>query len=399
MAGLCLALGLALGGGCSEDEPSPAPAPRVQERQDLASAVLSDLQRAIADGDASRAGSLAAEDPEAEHRLESVISNAQDLRVRDFTLRYIDVDGVLTADLPDDQWAAAVDASWAFGGFDREPARTEITVTFELDGKRAGIVSFGGGERVTPLWLTDRLQVRRSAVALVMLADGSTRSLTTYTRLANAAVPVVRRVLPDWRSGLVVEIPGSSAQLDDVLGAQPGEYGAVAAVTAAADGSLAPTAPIHVFINPEVSGGLRKVGAQVVMSHEAAHVATRAVSSGVALWLLEGFADYVALRDVDLPLSRTAGQILDQVRRDGAPAALPGPAEFNTRTTHLGAAYEAAWLACRLLARIGGEDALVDLYRRVSRGATVDAALNRTFGFGEKEFTRKWREELRSLAG
>ena len=38
------------------------------------------------------------------------------------------------------------------------------------------------------------------------------------------------------------------------------------------------------------------------------------------LWLLEGFADYVALRDVDLPIATTAGQIIEQVRRDGPPA-------------------------------------------------------------------------------
>ena len=37
------------------------------------------------------------------------------------------------------------------------------------------------------------------------------------------------------------------------------------------------------------------------MSHEAVHVATEAARSTMPLWLLEGFADYVALRDVDLP--------------------------------------------------------------------------------------------------
>ena len=46
----------------------------------------------------------------------------------------------------------------------------------------------------------------------------------------------------------------------------------------------------------------------------------------IAPWLVEGFADYVALRDVDLPVTTRAAQIIGQVRRDGVPdgAARPG---------------------------------------------------------------------------
>jgi hypothetical protein len=155
---------------------------------------------------------------------------------------------------------------------------------------------------------------------------------------------------------------------------------------------------VHVFVNPTVFDALKPDGAQVVMSHEATHVATDAVRARTPLWLLEGFADYVALRDVDLPLAVTAGQIIAQVRKDGPPDALPGPAEFDTRTTHLGAAYEAAWLAARLLAATGGESALVRLYRRASQGESVDTVLRELFGFSEKEFTRRWRTELETIA-
>jgi hypothetical protein len=211
-------------------------------------------------------------------------------------------------------------------------------------------------------------------------------------------VPVVRRVLPGWRRGLVVEVPSSPDALDETLGAAPGEYAAIAAVTTSVDGSTSPTTPVHVFVNPDVFGSLKAEGAQVVMSHEATHVASDAVRSRAPLWLLEGFADYVALRDVDLPLSVTAGQIIRQVRKDGAPRQLPAAADFDTQTTHLGAAYEAAWLACRLLARSGGEQNLVALYRRASRGDAVDAVLRDLYGFGEKEFTRRWRSELVAVA-
>ena len=81
------------------------------------------------------------------------------------------------------------------------------------------------------------------------------------------------------------------------------------------------------------------------MSHEATHVATGAWDSRTPLWLLEGFADYVALRDVDLPVQKSAAQIIAAVRRDGAPRELPDAAAFGARTPHLGATYESAWLA------------------------------------------------------
>jgi hypothetical protein len=164
------------------------------------------------------------------------------------------------------------------------------------------------------------------------------------------------------------------------------------------DGSVDPDAPVHVFVNPDVFGRLEPRGAQVVMSHEAVHVATDAATSDLPLWLLEGFADYVALRDLDLPLSTTAGQVIDQVRRDGPPDHLPGSAEFDTTTTQLGAAYESAWLACRLLAQTGGEGALLRLYRLVDGGRALGPALRATFAMTPAELTRAWRRSLSDLA-
>ena len=113
---------------------------------------------------------------------------------------------------------------------------------------------------------------------------------------------------------------------------------------------------------------------------------------------MEGFADYVALRDVHLPLSTTAGGIIGQVRHGGAPHHLPGPAEFDTTTTHLGATYESAWLACRLLARHAGEGALVNVYDDVLTGQSLDEALHDDVGFGTRELTRRWTGLLQHLA-
>ena len=81
------------------------------------------------------------------------------------------------------------------------------------------------------------------------------------------------------------------------------------------------------------------------------------------------------------------------------PAALPGPAEFATGTTHLGATYESAWLACVLLADRGGERALVRFYDAVAAGSPLPAALRQGFGLTEAGLTRLWQRHLADLAG
>ena len=405
MAGLSLCLLLVVGllaWAVTDDDPyvapAPSPAPAGQIIQPaLATETLASFQQAVVDDDEDAARALAPEgDTDTADRLAGIVRNADQLGVDDFTLRYVDAQDSLSR--PDDSWSAAVDATWEFHGFDRAPARAEILVRLENDGDRVALTGFGGGDRVSPLWLAAPLQVRRTARTLV-LVDGTAAAADGYARRATAAVPVVRRVLPQWRRGLVVEVPSSVDALDRTLDADAGTYDQIAAVTTAADGSLAPDAPVHVFVNPDVFGSLRPTGAQVVMSHEATHVATDAWVSQLPLWLLEGFADYVALRDVDLPLSVTAAQIAAEVKHHGTPRELPTDEQFNTSTTHLGASYEAAWLACRTLAERGSEAELVAYYDAVKGGGSPGVELKRIFSFAPESFLRSWQRRLQDLAG
>ncbi|MGH3306581.1 MAG: hypothetical protein ACRDOX_02745 [Nocardioides sp.] len=361
-----------------------------------ASAVLADLERAVDARDPAAAETLAAPgDAGSRALLGALVDNAQELRVEDFTLRYVDEIGAVSAS---GAWEGAVDVTWTFSRFDRAPARSEVGFRFRTVDGEVYLDSVGGGERRLPLWLSGDVEVRRSPGTLV-LVDGSGAAADRYARLARAAVPVVREVLPSWRTGLVVEAPSSVTALHEALAADPGTYTGIAAVTTTTDGSLASDAPVHVFVNPAIFGQLRPTGSQVVMSHEAVHVATEAATNNtMPLWLLEGFADYVALLDVDLPVSTAAGQIIDRVREEGPPESLPGSVEFDTTTTHLGATYESAWLACRLLADRGGQAALVRLYMEVRDGTTIGSALQREFGLTEAELTQLWRDLLTDLA-
>jgi hypothetical protein len=226
-----------------------------------------------------------------------------------------------------------------------------------------------------------------------------TAALPRYAALAAQAVVDVRKVLPRWHGRLVVEVPAGPEQLSRALDAAPDTYRGIAAVTTTADGSAAPGAPTHIFVNRPVFDPLGPRGSQIVMSHEATHVATGAATSTMPTWLLEGFADFVALDHVDLPVSVTASQILASVRKHGPPTSLPGADDFDARNKALGASYEAAWLACRLLAQQHGERHLIAFYRASDRAGSTAAAFRDVLGTDQATFTRDWRTYLRRLAG
>jgi hypothetical protein len=360
--------------------------------QTRATALLTDLEAAVRRHDGPAAARLAAT-PGARDELAGVARNARALHVADFSLRYVASSGAVA---PGGAWTADVATTWRFARFDRRLERVEIRVRFAPAHGRLRIAGIGGGARRSPLWLSGPVQVRRTPVSMVVVAGSAARA-DAVAPLARRAVPQVRRVLPHWRGGLVVEVPASQAGLEAALGVSRGHYAGIAAVTTSVDGSQARQAPNHVFINPRVFLPLRPRGAQVVITHEATHVATRASTSAAPIWLVEGFADYVALSSQRLPVSTTAARIIALVRRSGPPSHLPTSADFDPGAPHLEAQYEGAWLATRLLAQDGGRAALVAFYDAVDAGGSVPAEMRRYFGFGPVAFTRQWRNLLSHL--
>ncbi|GAA3813031.1 hypothetical protein [Nocardioides panacisoli] len=319
--------------------------------------------------------------------------NASDLHLRATGFHYLAETGEVARD---GGWTASVEVTWQYGGFDRSAGRSKVDVSFGPEGTT--VVGIGPGEGAFPLWLSGRVAVRRTDRTLVVAAT-SVKDPDRYARQAQTAVASVADVLgPGPR--LVVEVPGSVDALNQAVGAAPGTYNGIAAVTAGSDGSQAPGSAVHVFLNPAVYGALGAVAAQVVMTHEATHAATYApLVQGVALWLLEGFADYVALHDTTLPFSRTAAQAIALARKHGVPASLPADTEFGTHSSQLGTVYEEAWLVCVTLADHSGQQALVDLYRAALSGRSLDAALRTDFGWTVGELTRAWQQRLANLAG
>ncbi|MDO7869282.1 hypothetical protein [Nocardioides jiangxiensis] len=374
---------LAVLAGCGSQQ--PVRPPTVSAIGDGAAIqALADLSAALATGDT--AGAAAAD---------RAVAGAESMGVTVDDVRFVDDDPSLTATLPRGRVAVVADMTWRVDGFDAADAHAEVTVLMERAGDGARIVGFGGGKRPEPLWLTGPLVVRRTPGVLVAGADPAT--VTRVDRLARTAQTEVRDALGTV-TPLVVEVPASSEALDATLGAESGQYAAIAAVTTFEGADTGRRTPVHVFVNPGVLGRLKQDGAQLVMTHEVTHLATDAVHAKAPLWLLEGYADHVALLHTALPLRRTAGQIAAQVRKDGVPTALPGATDFDAHATHLGAVYESAWRVVEVLAAAGGESALHELYRRTAAGEPVGTALRALYGFGEEELTRRWQADLRRIS-
>ncbi|MGA8256948.1 MAG: hypothetical protein WB767_10280 [Nocardioides sp.] len=359
-----------------------------------AAATLRGLERAIATNDVAAAEALA-DDP-SRGAVAALVSNAAAADLDDVTFRYVDA---LTEPNASGVWSASVVVTWRFAGFDEVPSSAEVLFEFvnRPDSRSDEVLmsGVGGGDLRSPLWMDGPLEVQRGTGFVVTAPDAV--DARRYGQLARRAVGIVRRVLTDWQPQLVVEVAANGVALERALDADAGYYGQIAAVTGSGDGSIADGSPIHVFVNPDVMNALGSTGQQVVLSHEATHVATDAPRSQAPTWLVEGFADYVALRGTKLPPSLTAAQIRDQVRRDGLPAALPAPGAFDTRTTHLGATYESAWRVCVVIDSLAGSRALVALYARLNRGDPLDSALRDEVGVTERELVRAWRADLSAL--
>ena len=276
----------------------------------------------------------------------------------------------------------------------------EVLVGFEAEpGGTVGITSFGGGDRRSPLWLSGPVEVRRSADTLVLattVGRGGPGRRPCRGRGARRARRAAASGTGSWWWRCRAPRRPWTPRWGPSRAATPTSRPSRRRWTARSR----PTSEVHVFVNPDVYDDLEPVGGQVVISHEATHLATGApLTSGVPLWLLEGFADYVALHDVDLPITTTAGQIIQQVRADGRPGPPARPARVRPgrRAPRGGVRERLGGLpGARRRGRPGRAGAA--LRGRVAAARSSTGSSRKQFGLTEAELTARWRQRLQDLA-
>ncbi|MFJ4090345.1 hypothetical protein ACIPYS_02075 [Kitasatospora sp. NPDC089913] len=300
-------------------------------------------------------------------------------------------------------------------GYDERPVvhPRRLTLLRTAAGRRIEREEAAGGP--PPLWDLGPVGAAAGARCLVLGvddvdgADGAGQAArAAAAAVGDRAVSAVEALWGSaWAGRLLLELPATGEQFARLLADDRPGWSDLAAVTVSAPG-----APLHapadrVLVNPGVFARLSDFGRQVVVTHEAVHVATRAdTRAWTPLWLSEGVADWTGYRDS----GRSARQIAPELARDVTagrlPAALPADAALTAGGEGLAQAYEQSWLACDLIARRYGPQRLVALYRAVGaaapgadREAWLDGLFRDRLGLGLDGFTRLWLAEVRALAG
>ncbi|MFE6870677.1 hypothetical protein ACFVFS_29495 [Kitasatospora sp. NPDC057692] len=303
---------------------------------------------------------------------------------------------------------ATAELTVAVTGYDRQPVvhPRRLALARSAAGWRVEREEAAGG--LPPLWDLGAVRAEAGARCLVLAVDAAdTPAPAGLAAVGDRAVAAVEALWGSaWAGRLLFELPATGEWFSRLLAEERPGWSGMAAVTVAAPGAPLNAPADRILVNPETYAGLSDFGRQVVVTHEAVHVATRAdTRAWTPLWLSEGVADWTGYRDT----GRTARQIAPELARDVAagrlPAALPEDAAFTAGGEGLAQVYEQAWLACDLIARRYGPERLVALYRAVGaaapgadRQAWLDGLLRDRLGLGLTEFTGLWLAGLRTLA-
>ncbi len=339
-------------------------------------------------------------DPAAESFAADAWRARETVGVVDASLRY--VGGGTTAEFDNGDTSARVDVTWEIegaGGAERvETDSATITVRLRPgDDGTFSVMSATARDGQLPIWLAGSLEVDRSDAATVVRIDGGDPEVDVEA-LSRTAREQVGEVVGAGDAPLTIVSAPSTSVAAALLGQQSDAVVQIAAVSTIFDTRHGDVAGPVVVLNPEVFDTMDRRAAQIVMTHEATHVLTNAVGSSADTWVVEGFADFVALREDTAALSVSAGQALDGVRTAGPPDALPTEAEFSGTAYGLGAVYESAWLAFRMLGEQFSDAEIIDFYRAVRDGASTDDAAASTLGIDTAEITERWRDYLTNIA-
>jgi hypothetical protein len=314
------------------------------------------------------------------------------------------------AQLGPEAWVSRVRGTWSLAGFDTAPREFESFFSVVRRGTRWRLADDTDGGTQPQAWDLPRFTVVRDGPVLVM-GSGPVSRLRPYLALGEQAVADVRDVwTPEWAGRLVLVVPGTAAQMAEQVGHETSNVAQVAAITDGPFGLDGRAGADRIVVNPTAFAGLEPKGRQVVLSHEATHVAIRATTTGsVPMWLSEGMADYIGYRGVDVPRAVVAEALLDRVRAGTGPRALPGPGDFDPSRSTIAPSYNAAWLAVHRIAERFGEERLVRFYRAAASAtdggagtdpeAATSAAFESVLGTSEEAFTREWLRSLDRLAG
>lgn len=295
---------------------------------------------------------------------------------------------------------------------DPQPTSRDAWITASLRGGHWRLsgdsdVADQAGQSWQGPWDFGPVSVRRTAHVLVLAHPQTISNADAFAALVEQSLPQVDSVWGGaWNHSIAVLIPNDASEFAAVSG-EAGETATLAAVTVADDVTTdGVVLGARMVINPQNLAALSPDGRRLVVQHELAHLATKAVTNdAMPTWLVEGFADYIGNLAVPEPVPAAAAELAIEVKARHVPTELPTADDFAPSSTRLAAVYEEAWLACRLVANDQGQATLVRFYRTVAERTELDPvngvaqAFTSVLHTDEKQFTRHWRQSLTTELG
>jgi hypothetical protein len=299
---------------------------------------------------------------------------------------------------------------YAIKGFDDKPTSVPQTPTFVQRRSRWYIASFddyahAGSPSSVDIWDFGPLRTVRATGVLVIGHPESMNLMREIADLTAESIPKVTAVWGrNWSRKVVVLVPSTQHELARIV--DDSEDLSQIAALASAEVTSCPGSPDpvggRIAINPRNWPSLSSLGRRIVLTHELTHVATRAdTNSCMPMWLIEGFADYVAYQPASLPVRLVASELAADVRAGRVPTSLPPNKAFDGGNKRLAQAYEGGFMACRLIASIAGERGLVHFYAAIGRShaspvRAMAVAVRTILHLSPAQFTARWQQYLRT---
>jgi hypothetical protein len=203
-----------------------------------------------------------------------------------------------------------------------------------------------------------------------------------------------------WPRQVAVLVPDSEDELKAFVGPEFA-VDSIAAVAVAdrVDNGNHTAVGQRVVLNPDNADKMPTASLRVVLRHEMTHIAARGYTvDGTAMWMLEGFANYVGYRDSGIPMGVAAADVADLARDGTPPTDLPANGDFAAGGDKINLAYDEAWTLTSFIADTFGQHSLVTLYLRIAGGkpdAPVDQALHDVLGVDKAGLVAGWQDYLR----
>ena len=305
---------------------------------------------------------------------------------------------------PDRVYLPHLQLRYRFKGQDASPVLGELSYTFVLT--RSGW-RIGGQGDARPAWRDDvqiwdagPVRTRRTGRTLVVYHPGSE---TLAGRLLAAAERGYGEVAATWTGRwerkVVILVPRDQAEAERLVRAR--DLSPVAALSASSveSGPGGRVLGNRIVVNSTVLAPYPNLDLQNVVTHEMTHVATRTLGD-VPLFLVEGFAEYTALRPLRRYLPRRTRPALaervDAGRFDGR---LPSARDLRGRDGVV--AYDEASTFCLWVVERYGEGKLRSLYRvfagsRPPTADELDQGFQEVLGVSKRTAEARWAAWVRA---